>query len=218
MHVMTLAQLKGGVGKTTVATNIASEIDSRGGAVALIDCDPHGGASSLAELRRMRFQVRQELTDQRSPLIWAKDILKSRASIVIIDLPAGAGPSFENAVLLSDLVVVPCGPSSLDLNAAQETIARARTIARSDPRSKVKFATVPTRVDLSTLEGQQIRAALEELGEPVAPAITYNADYVRSFASGDTVKYFAAGSDADLEVQEMTTFLLTLMYPRQQGN
>ena len=71
-------------------------------------------------------------------------------------------------MLISDLVVVPCGPSSLDLNAASKTVAKVRDVRRIDNGvSRCKIALIPTRVDLATEEGEQIRDELAELGEPV---------------------------------------------------
>ena len=71
------------------------------------------------------------------------------------------------------------------------------------------------RVDLRHEEGKQIGDELADLGEPVAPAISYDVDYVRCFAAGVSVSSFPKGSRADEEVKALTLFLMKQVLPRR---
>lgn len=215
MIVIAVAQSKGGVGKTTLAVNVAGEITRYDRSVTLVDADPQGGACRWAEPRRLDFPVNRELLSPRNPLLWVRNVLKSGSDFVIVDLPAGFGPAFEAAVMIADLLVVPSGPSSLDLGAARATIARAREIRRGDPQGPpLKLVTVPTKVDLAFEEGTEIVEALHDLGEPVATPLSYDVDFVRSFTAGTTVTDAGPASRAGDDVRKLSLFLLRQVMPR----
>lgn len=215
MIVIAVAQSKGGVGKTTLAINVAGEITRYDRSVTLVDADPEGGASQWAEPRRLDFPVCRELLSPRNPLLWVRNVLKSGSDFVIVDLPAGFGAAFEAAVLIADLVVVPSGPSSLDIGAARTTIAKAREVRRNDPQgSSLKVVTVPTKVDLAHEEGTEIVEALHDLGEPVATPLSYDVDFVRSFTAGTTVSASRGISRAGDDIRQLSLFLLKQVLPR----
>ena len=215
MIVIAVAQSKGGVGKTTLAVNVAGEITRYDRSVTLVDADPQGGAFRWAEPRRLNFPVSRDLLSPRNPLLWVRNVLKAGSDFVIIDLQAGFGPTFEAAVMIADLLVVPSGPSSLDLGAARATIAKARDVRRSDPLSaSLKLVTVPTKVDTTFEEGTEIVEALHDLGEPVATPLSYDVDFVRSFTAGTTVSTSDGGSRAGEDVRKLSLFLLKQVMPR----
>ena len=144
MIVVVLAQSKGGVGKTTLAVNIAGEIARFGRTVCLIDADPQGSAARWAEPHKLTFPVRREVLSYRREVIWVRDVLKTGSDFVVLDLPAGLNHVFETSVLIADLLVVPSGPSSLDLSSAQLTINKAREVRNAEvTRVPLKVVTVP---------------------------------------------------------------------------
>ena len=132
MHVITVGQSKGGVGKTTIAINVAAEISRLGCSVTVIDFDPQRSAVMWAEPKRLDFTVREELLDDGNVTGWIRNILKLQTDIVVIDTRSGLDKTFETAVFISDLVVVPCGPSSLDILSARRTVLRTRELASAN--------------------------------------------------------------------------------------
>ncbi len=217
MIVIVVAQSKGGVGKTTLAVNVAGDITRYGRTVTLVDADPQGSAHQWAEPRKLNFPVRHELLTLRNQLLWARNVLKSGSDFVVVDLPAGFGTIFETAIAIADLLVVPSGPSSLDIGAARATIAKAREIRRGDVSGPLlKVATVPTRVDMAHEEGTEIMEALLDLGEPVAPPLSYDVDFVRSFTAGTTVSAEDQGGRASEDVKKLSLFLMRQVLPRNQ--
>lgn len=208
MQVISIVQQKGGVGKTTLAVNVAGALKQRGLSVMVIDADPQGSATAWAFPRKLGFEVKPELLANGTLSIWLRNILKQRADVVLIDTPAGLSSVFRAAVDVADLVLIPCGPSSLDINAARTTLLNVISALRSDARSRTQVAIVPTRVDVQTPEGQQITDELSALGENVSPPLSHDVYFVRAFTQGVSVTAAAPASKAAQEIKALTDFLL----------
>ena len=205
--VIVVAQFKGGVGKTTVAVNLAGELTKIGWAVTLIDTDPQRCAMQWAAPHRLNFNVQYEELGAR-PVLWVRNVLKMQSDILVIDLPAGHSPVFDQAVLISDIIVVPCGASSLDVNSAQATIKRAKDALRTDPMLQLQFVLVPNRIDASTAEGTQIGEELRRLGGAVSPSLSHDTAYVRSFAGGLTAGDYDPQNTASGETRSLCDFIV----------
>lgn len=209
MFLVSLCQSKGGVGKTTLAVQLAGEVVRAGRSVTVVDADPQGSASRWAELRKLTFPVAPKVLLARHSPRWTRDVLKLRTDVVIVDTPAGLGPTFETAVYISDLLLVPCCPSSLDIIAAESTIAEAKRVRRDDDaKTTLRIAVVPNRIDLSTDEGRDLVEELGGLGEPVAPWLSYDVDYIRSFTSGTSVSSLSEDAKSATEVREFGRFVM----------
>ncbi|MCJ2043482.1 ParA family protein [Methylobacterium sp. J-078] len=208
MIVISVVQQKGGVGKTTLTVNLAGELKSRGSRVVVIDADPQGSAVAWSAPRKLGFEVLPQILDTGKLAPWIRSVLKQSADYVIIDTPSGLGPVFDAAIDISDLIIVPCGPSSLDLNAARVTFTRIADALRKDPGLKVRVVTVPTRVEAQTPEGQHIASELEGFGEVVGPPLSHDPYFVRAFTQGVSVRTAAPASNAAGEIRGLTDFLL----------
>ncbi len=193
---------KGGIGKTTVAVHLAGELRARGRDVAFVDADPQGSASHWAEPGRLPFKVQHlpVTVDDLEP--WLRKIRAIKSDVLILDCPPHLDAALGAAVALSQLVLIPCGPSGLDLLTIRDVlgvVVRARK--RRDGTPDVLL--VPNRVDRRTTEGRDLVAELGKFGEPVGTALADRSAYVRAFNTGDTVGAFAPGSAADLEVKAL---------------
>lgn len=217
MFVFSIVQQKGGVGKTTLAIHVAAELRARGKKVLVVDADPQASAVAWASPRKLGYEVRGELVKDHNVSHWLRNVLKQQADFTIVDTPAGLGPVFRAAVDIADLVIVPCGPSSLDLNAARLTLSEVGAALRSDARSLARVVTVPTRVDVQQPEGQQLADELSSLGESVAPPLSQDVYYVRAFAQGVAVTTAAPASPAAEEIRAVTDYLLRRLAERNNG-
>jgi chromosome partitioning protein len=215
MQVISIVQQKGGVGKTTLAINLAGELKQRGRRVIVIDADPQGSATAWAAPRKLGFEVRAEPVSNGTVSQWLRNVLKQNADVIIIDTPAGLGTVFRSAVEIADLVIVPCGASSLDLNAARTTMTSISTALRNDSRSRARVVAVPTRADNQTPEGQQIANELQGLFESVAPGLSHDIYFVRAFTQGVYVGSAAPSSPAAQEVRATTDFLIQALSAQQ---
>lgn len=198
---ITVAQGKGGVGKTTLAVSIAGELSSRGLDVALIDSDPQRSAAHWAEPGNLHFPVYAISLATETVAGWARDVREIRADFRVIDT-APSQREMGASIALSDVVIVPCTASGLDLEATSSTLSIIRAV-RSRREAKLNVILVPNRVDGRTLEGRHLVAELNTFGETVSAPIGNRSAFVRAYSTGQAVSDFAAGRAADLEVRQL---------------
>jgi len=197
--VITVAQRKGGVGKTTLAISLAGELDKRGRKVALIDSDTQRSASHWAELGNLYFPVYQIMLAKQTIASWASHVRAIPADCVVIDT-APNEREVAASIALGDLILVPCSASGLDLEATARTLSIIQAV-RDQRKGPLGVLLVPNRIDRRTLEGRQLIEELQGFGELVAPAIGDRTAFVRAFSTGQAIADFAPGEPADLEIR-----------------
>ncbi len=200
-RIIAFGNLKGGVGKSTLAVNVACELASSS-RVYLVDADGQGTAAEWLQAGHLPIAGESlPLEDEQQAAPWMRRVLAVNADIVVIDLPPNNGAATTAALFIADIFVMPVGPSGLDLRAATKALAllhEARA-ARADC-GKPAGLLVPSRVDRRTGAGREIEAALHEMGEPVGPAIGLRSAFVDSATVSEWVGSFAPRSVAHQEV------------------
>ena len=145
-RVITIAQQKGGAGKTTLAAHLALAWLAQGERVALVDIDPQGSLSQWFALRSERLGAGKTGVDLTQLNGWRAsaeiDRLKRDHTLVVVDSPPHAQTDAKIAVRAADLVVIPVQPSPLDVWATRPTIDLA--VAEKVPVLLV-MNRVPTR-------------------------------------------------------------------------
>jgi len=209
--VIAVVQRKGGVGKTTIAISLAGDLYRRGLAVQVIDADPQRSATEWAALGQLPFAVSELPLEIGRAAGWAQMIRSLPDTITIIDTPPHEY-AVGAAAAVADVMLLPCTPSGLDLSATEQAIA-AIAFARSKRGAQVPALLVPNRVDMRTLEGQQIVEALDELGEIVCKPITARLGYVRAFSAG----ILPAGEAIEAEIAELGEQILRTVRPVRRG-
>jgi chromosome partitioning protein len=123
--IVTIAQQKGGAGKTTVAVQLATAMRQAGHSVALVDIDPQ---ASLTGWVRLREHEAKDAAEIRFSMIggWRLgvelDRLKRDVDRIVVDSPPHAESDAKGAIRAADLVLVPCQPSPLDIWASKSTL------------------------------------------------------------------------------------------------
>lgn len=179
MPVIVVANPKGGVGKSTVATNLAGALARAGHAVMLGDVDRQQSARQWLALRPA------ELPTIRSWDVARDDIVRppKGTTHVVLDTPAGLHDKKLDAVLkIADRVLVPLQPSLFDIQASHAFLRELREHKRG-----LAVAVVGNRVREHTISADQLRHFLDTLGVPVLAMLRDTQLYVQLAARGATL-------------------------------
>jgi chromosome partitioning protein len=200
-RIITVAQQKGGAGKTTLAAHLAIAWQMAGETVAVVDIDPQG---SLGQW----FGLRDRSVGEAGPALTVASITGWRAgneierlardhSLIVIDSPPHAETEAKMAIRLAGLVVTPVQPSPLDLWATRPTV----DIARAE---RVPIMLVLNRVPSRNPLKEEVERILADLGAPVARARLGNRSALSaSMIDGRSVMEAAPESLAAREVARL---------------
>jgi chromosome partitioning protein len=187
MPVVVVANPKGGVGKSTLSTQIAGYFASQGHAVMLGDADRQQSSGLWLTLRppAARPIASWEVGDDQI----AKP--PKGTTHVVLDTPAGLhGKRLKEVLKLADKVVVPLQPSVFDIFA---TRAFLDELADSAHAAKTQIGIVGMRVDERTRAADQLHTFVDSLGLPVLGFVRDTQNYIQLAARGLTVFDVAPG-------------------------
>lgn len=211
-RIIAVGNLKGGVGKSTLALNLACELAAPSRRVALVDADEQGTVSSWAPAGALPVTVYPlPLDNERQAVDWMRRIKSTDADIVVIDLPPHTGAATTAALFLADLFLVPTTPSLVDLRATAKVLNLLAEARAERGEKKPECLLIPSKVDRRTSVGREIEAALHELGDRVAPAVGLRSAFVDSAGVGSWVGAFAPGSIADTEIKAVAAVVRRLI-------
>ena len=178
-HIMVL-NAKGGCGKSTLATNIASYFATEGASVALADYDPQ--RSSLDWIDR-RPEDRPEIVGVAAYEDGFRRVPRT-ADIVVVDAPARShGKELTDLVNHAETIIVPVLPSTIDMQASTKFIAELRDVGKIQ-RKKAKIGAVANRVRDNTLIWGDLDEYLTKARVPYIAALREAQNYVRAYTRG----------------------------------
>lgn len=194
MPVIVVANPKGGVGKSTLSTNIAGYFASKGHAVMLGDVDRQQSARTWLGLRPAGAATIQSWDVAHDDIVRPP----KGTTHVVLDTPAGIhGKRLDEVMRIADKVLVPLQPSIFDIHATHAFVRDLLAHRRGD---KVQIAIVGMRTKEHTIATDQLRAFLDKLGVPLLGFLRDTQNYVHLAAHGLTL--FDVGSsrfERDLE-------------------
>ncbi len=180
-RVITIAQQKGGAGKTMLAANLAAWFAASGRRVAVVDIDPQRSLARWHAIRAERDPAAAAVTlcaasGWRIPA--ELDRLRRTHDAVLIDSPPQVDTDARVAVRAADLVLIPLQPSPPDLWAAYGTIALAAAERRA---AAFVLNRAPAASKLRTQVEREIAAGGTRL---LAAALGSRAAFANAFAMG----------------------------------
>ena len=181
MPVIVVANPKGGVGKSTLATNIAGYLASRGHAVMLGDVDRQQSARTWLGLRPAGTAAIGSWAVAHDEVVRPP----KGTTHVVLDTPAGLhGKRLDEVMRIADKVLVPLQPSIFDIHATHEFVPTLKAHRRSD---KVKIAIIGMRTREGTIATDQLRGFLHSMDVPLLGFVRDTQNYVHLAAHGLTL-------------------------------
>ncbi len=206
--VITVAQQKGGAGKTTLAAHLGVAAQEAGQRSALVDVDPQGSLTQWFALRR---EALGNATGVQFSAVsgWRAsaeiDRLRREVDLVIVDSPPHALTDTKIVVRAANLVIAPVQPSPLDLWATRPTIE----LAASEHRPiQLVLNRVPSRNDLV----MEMSNTAARLGAPLTQAKLGNrSSFAAAMAIGRCVTETAPGTVGAREVLKLMREIMLLI-------
>lgn len=138
MPVIGVCNQKGGSGKSSTAVHLACWLQSQSDSVFVIDSD--GQRTSSLWLSSLSQPVPVEVIPDPNVLLERLPILATEHQWLIVDAPGTLAEATRAIVLWSDLVLIPCQPTGVDLASASDTvrlIKQARAIRKGEPQAAI---------------------------------------------------------------------------------
>ena len=178
-HIMVM-NAKGGCGKSTLATNIASYFATEGATVALADYDPQRSGLDWLDRRPDNRPVIHGVAGFKDGLRKAP----RNADILVIDAPARShGKELVDLVKHAETIVVPVLPSTIDMQATTTFLKELQSVSKVE-RKQAKIGAVANRVRENTLIWDELDEYLTKARVPYIASLREAQNYVRAYTRG----------------------------------
>lgn len=197
--VIALLHRKGGVGKTTLATNLARAFQLGGLETVIVDTDPQGTARDWAAAQE-DVQVPMTVGVDRPTL--EREVPRIAADLVIIDGAAKVARLTISALKAADLVLIPVQPSAFDAWAAEEVLDLVRE--RQEIAGKPDAYFVVSRQIRGSKLAKTAPDAFKDLGLEVLPGTSQRIVYAEAGGRGLSVLDVEPDGKAADEIRALT--------------
>ena len=201
--IIAVVNAKGGVGKSTVSTNLSACFAASGQRVLLIDADPQRSSFYWSRLRPPTLPVVTVKLIPGLDLYQEIPRYQEEYAAIVIDGGARLNEQSRSAVGIADFIILPTGPSPADISPTQEfyhEVIRKAAAWRGRLRAAVLCTMMNARTRIH-LKGLQ---AIQEMGCGVFEhMLTYRTIYQGAFAQGMSASEYDRKSKASEEVQAL---------------
>lgn len=213
MKTLAIVSRKGGAGKTTIAIHLAVAIEAMGLTVAVFDLDPQASAAMWGDRRGGDAPTVYPAQAPRLASLLAQAEAQA-ADLVILDTAPHADGIASDSASHADAILIPCRPSTLDLDAIGASVRLA--MAAGKPAFVIANA-----APVQGVEKDQMRAALQKAGVAVSPVVLHQRKAFASFMeAGRTAQEMEPKGRAADEIRELALWVCKKVtkLPVKQGN
>lgn len=207
--IITIAQQKGGAGKTTVAAHLAVAFSKMGKNVAAIDIDPQGSLGHWHKVREEKFGEGNTGINFAEISGWRlhNEIsrLKEGTDIIIIDGPPHTQTETKTVIRAADLVIIPAQPSPTDLWATSSTVEIVE-------KERIPYRILLNRVVRNSKVSQKIA---EEYSNLMQTQLGNRVAFANSMINGFTAIEVYPSSPAAQEVTALVREVSRMLFPEE---
>lgn len=187
-----LVNQKGGVGKTTIALNLANSFKDNV-KVCVVDLDPQGSILTLKDIAQ-GFDIVKSLS---SPIV-------SQSDVVFIDTPPYLSENLIEVIRIADLIIIPTKAGIADLFALKNTVKLIQEHCKKGSKHFVLFNMLKQGTSLT----EDIKQQIEEMQIPLlSSTIVDRVNFVRSIAMSNGI-YGLGDNKAEKEIDNLTKEIL----------
>lgn len=204
MKVLTVANRKGGAGKSTCAAHLAVEAVKNNIRTILIDMDPQKTLEMWWQKRDDELPALVDASSENLPQVLAK--LADSFDLCIIDTPGDASMNAIVSIKFADIVVIPSKPTAPDLTAIGRTISIVED-------NKKPFVFIITQITIRTKTAIQAASVLSQFG-PLAPSsISNRISYANAMGTGSSATF--SDKIALEEISKVWDFIKSIIFSDQ---
>lgn len=178
---------KGGCGKTTLATNLASYYACRGPIPAVMDCDPQGSTMRWLEKRPGTnppvYGIAAYKNSMQATRSWQLRVPNESSNLVVDSAASLNHDDLREVTRDATSILVPVLPSAIDIHAASRCIADLLLVAKIDRRDR-KLAVVANRTRRNTKSYEKLMRFLDTLGIPIIAVFRDSQNFVHAAEAG----------------------------------
>jgi chromosome partitioning protein len=214
--IVAFAGQKGGVGKSTTAVCLAVAALERGSRVLLVDADPQGTVRTWGEVAAERKRPAPTVIAMGASMHKQGQLMALAAGydMTFIDCPPRHGEVQRSALMVADVVVLPCGASAADawaLATSLEVVREARAM-----RDELLACVLITRKQGRTAIGKAARKVLESTGLPVLTTeLGSRIAYQEALAGGQGITSYAVRDAGTREIFDLLDELGRLFHGQE---
>ena len=165
MPVLTVANSKGGCGKTTIATSLAATMAGEGFDVGLLDADPNGTAHRWATTTYTGSKVTSYAEPDKDRLADILPALADRHTLLIADTAGFGNLAATICMVGADAILIPVTPGEGDVTEARKTVGFIESLART-ARRPIPARIVPNRIRRGTTLSRHTLSEIAALSLP----------------------------------------------------